>query len=155
MPMLPRCRLATAKRLPSGAEGRHAAALPVLGRDELFLARGEVADERLIVLDEDDRLAVRRPASLRALVTNFGSEPSRFISQISGKPPRRVVYRIRLPSGEKRGSASGSVALGELLRVLAAGVHAPDFHDAAAIADEDDRALEAGQIDACPKPAAS
>ena len=45
------------------------------------------------------------------LVTNLGSEPSRFISQISGKPPRSVVYRIRLPSGEKRGSASGSVPL--------------------------------------------
>ncbi len=80
-------------------------------------------------------------------MTNFGSEPSRFISQISGKPPRSVVYRICLPSGEKRGSASGSAALGELLRVLAAGVHAPDFHGAAAIADEDDRSLEAGQVD--------
>ncbi len=50
--------------LAVGAEGRHAAALPVLRRDEPFLAGGEVADEGLIVLDEDDRLAVRRPACL-------------------------------------------------------------------------------------------
>src|SRR5437763_14056046 len=43
------------------------------------------------------------------LVTKRASEPSRFIVQISGKPPRSVVYMIRLPSGDQRGSASGAV----------------------------------------------
>src|SRR5207247_2450063 len=59
----------------------------------------------MIALPSGDQLACE------PLVTNFGPEPSRFISQISGKPPRSVVYRTRWPSGEKRGSASGSVPL--------------------------------------------
>src|SRR6266566_3478611 len=42
------------------------------------------------------------------LVTKRASKPSRFIIQTSGKPPRSVVYMIRLPSGDQRGSASGS-----------------------------------------------
>src|SRR4051794_20582767 len=42
------------------------------------------------------------------LVTERESEPSRFILQTSGKPPRSVVYRICFPSGAKRGSASAS-----------------------------------------------
>src|SRR5258708_3884238 len=45
------------------------------------------------------------------LVTNFAAAPSRFITQASGKPLFSVVYRIRLPSGEKRGSASGLAPL--------------------------------------------
>src|SRR5207247_2041093 len=51
--------------LAVGAEGGDAATLPVLGGDESFVARGEVADEGLIVLDENDRLAVGGPVALR------------------------------------------------------------------------------------------
>src|SRR5262249_34191378 len=36
---------------------------------------------------------------------------------------------------------------GELPRLLAAGLHAPDFQGPAAVADEDDRSLELGQLD--------
>src|SRR5262249_25051651 len=41
----------------------------------------------------------------------------------------------------------GVAAFRELLRALAAGVHRPDFHRAAAIADEHDRALQAGNVE--------
>src|SRR5271166_3448126 len=53
--------------LAVGAESRHAAAFPFFRRNQLLLARDEIANVGLVVPDEDDRFAVGRPIPLRPL----------------------------------------------------------------------------------------
>src|SRR5262245_57712700 len=54
------------------AEGGDAAALPFFRSDALFFAGIHLVDEGLVVANEEDRLAVRGPASLRAFGDGFG-----------------------------------------------------------------------------------
>ena len=103
-----------------GAEGRDAAALPVLGGDEPFLAGGEVADEGLVVLDEDDRLAVGGPVPLRALGDDLRARAVAIHQPDFGKAAAQRGIEDLLAIRRETRVGVGAFALGELLRVLAA-----------------------------------
>src|SRR5262249_8452255 len=101
----------------------------------------------LVVPNEDDRLAVRRPILLRAL-----GDKHRLGAVALHQPDFREAAAERgvqdLPAtGREARVGVGVAALRELPGSLAAGAHAPDLHRAAAVADEDDGPLEAGRVE--------
>ena len=123
MPMFAQVPAGDGEALAVRTERRHAAALPVLGRDERSLPVSEIADEGLIVVDEDDRLAVGRPAALRALGDELRLGAVAVHQPDFGKAAAQRRVQDALAVGREARIGVGIVALGELLRVLAAGVH--------------------------------
>ena len=57
-----------------------------------------------------------------------------------------VFYLETVPHGLQAGIGVGLDTLRQLLRACAVRVHPPDLHGSTAVADEDDRPLERGQI---------
>src|SRR5207249_2051131 len=102
-------------------EGRHAAALPDFRRGQSFLTGGEVADVGLVVLNKNHRFAVGRPARLGA----FGDEarPGAVAVHLPdfGKAAAQRGVEDLFAVGRKARVGVGFGALGELLRIFAAG----------------------------------
>src|SRR4029077_6189260 len=110
-------------RAPSG----NAAPLPIVWRDPFFFSRIQLSDVGLVVANEQDRFAVGRPASLGA----FANRP--LIRAVAVHHPdfRKSAAERRihdpLAVGAEARIGIGIRILGELLRILAAGVHGPYF----------------------------
>src|SRR5205085_202226 len=98
----------------------------------------------------EDLLAVRRPARRAAGLLGF---QRRCLLAIQAEYKDTDVAQV--PAGDGNAFAIGgetrvgvgALAPGELLCVLAAGVHAPDFHVAATIADKNNGPLETGRVE--------
>ena len=89
--MFPRCRLATARCLPSGAKAGTPQRSHSLGVTRCSWPEARSLTKVWLSWMKTIDLPSGAQLPCEPLVTNFGSEPSRFISQISGKPPRSVV----------------------------------------------------------------
>src|SRR5205814_2196632 len=89
------------------AERGDAAALPAFRGDALFLAGIEIAYIRLIIADEENRFAVRRPASLRAFGHEFRVRAVAVHHPDFGKPAAQRRGQDALAVGGETGVGVG------------------------------------------------
>src|SRR5438094_10264366 len=109
------------------APGRNATALPTLRSDSLFPLRFQLSDVGLVVSNEQDRFAVRGPASLRAFADHMLVRSVTVHHPDFRKPAAQRRIHDPLAVRGETGIGIWVLILGELLRVFAVGMHRPDF----------------------------
>src|SRR5947207_14202255 len=107
------------------APGRNAATLPALRSDPLFGVRFQLSNVGLVVSNEQDRLAVGSPASLRAFADHALVRSVTVHHPDFRKPAAQRRIHDPLAVRRETGIGVGVLILGELFRALAARLHRP------------------------------